>query len=110
MNNYKAPYKFHSSYWTYDSLGKKGERYGFNIIDFTNNKGMQRISSSESDYYKECKLDIIYSSMVAIRNKFAETAVQMINNMDGFKVIGLLAQIYTTDNNDKKEFVWKLQK
>lgn len=58
MSRVKPPYKFKSPYWTYDEIGKAGEKYRFGYLSFGPNGGFKKVSNSESNYYKACTLDI----------------------------------------------------
>lgn len=58
MNRVKPPYKFKSPYWTHDPAGKQGLKYRFGFLSFGSNEGFKEVNNSESNYYKNCTLDI----------------------------------------------------
>lgn len=59
MNRVKPPYKFKSPYWTHDEIGKAGEKYRFEIVDFSKCPiKVKKYGNSELNYYKACTLDL----------------------------------------------------
>ena len=57
MSTVKPPHKFNNPYKTYDTYGKRGFKYRFGFLDFSDGK-FKEWSNTEKMYYKNCIIDL----------------------------------------------------